>query len=700
MSENPHCPECGREIPAGSPEGLCPICLLKAGFESQPETCASVPREPSTAHPAAPDNPFLHPTLNSPVYSGDFVPPTPEQLAAHFPQLEILQLLGKGGMGAVYKARQRGLDRLIAVKILPEEIGHDAAFAERFQREARAMAKLDHPHIVGVHDFGKTDGLFYFFMEFVDGVNLRQAIQAGTMSPQDALAVVPQICDALQFAHDEGIVHRDIKPENILIDKRGQVKIADFGLAKLLGTEPADHALTGTHQVMGTLRYMAPEQLDGARDVDHRADIYSLGVVFYELLTGELPIGRFAPPSKKVQIDVRLDEVVLRALENERELRYQRADELGTSVESITAVDGQSTRLAPTAFGARLSRTALAGAILAPFVLVSAPLVILILMGHIAAMTWFTCVAGVLSVAVTFATTILGCVAIGQIRHSKGTLYGLRLAVADAFLYPLILFDCLIAVMVSVPLFAIDSAIYLNGQEGPKLLWKIAIAPIGSVGVPLLIGWIDYLIVRAVWRTVTGHQMCMLAVASVVRGDSSPPKSCVNESTRQRNSQRWWVIGASAALYWLSLVLPAGYLRVNQPGTSIQGTLMSGAEMYLAALKFGFTIWLANPALWVGWILLAFHRPWLALLVGTLGFGLALGASLNSDSAFVLQSGYACWVASAGVFAIGTIAVIVRDRWNGQKALKSIDRNQADQRNVPHKDVNEAFLKEIPSPSP
>ncbi len=265
-----------------------------------------------------------------------FKPPAPEELAGRFPQLEILELLGKGGMGAVYKARQRGLDRLVAVKILPPEVGRDPAFAERFTREARALAQLSHPNIVGVYDFGQTEGLYYFVMEYVDGVNLRQAILSGGMTPKEALAIVPQICEALQFAHDEGIVHRDIKPENILIDKKGRVKIADFGLAKLLGHEPADQRLTATRQVMGTLRYMAPEQLEGSHDVDHRADIYSLGVVFYELLTGELPIGRFAPPSKKVQIDVRLDEVVLRALEKEPEQRYQHASELKTGVDQIS----------------------------------------------------------------------------------------------------------------------------------------------------------------------------------------------------------------------------------------------------------------------------------------------------------------------------------------------------------------------------
>jgi predicted Ser/Thr protein kinase len=239
-------------------------------------------------------------------------------------------------MGAVYKARQLGLDRLVALKILPPEVGADPAFAERFAREARALAKLSHQNIVSVFDFGQADGLYYFIMEYVDGANLRHVIETGAVKPEEALAIVPQICEALQFAHDEGIVHRDIKPENILVDKQGRVKIADFGLAKLLGKAPAEIPLTGTQQVMGTPHYMAPEQMQGAGAVDHRADIYSLGVVFYELLTGELPIGRFAPPSKKVQVHVRLDEVVLRALENEPNRRYQRVSEIKTDLEAIS----------------------------------------------------------------------------------------------------------------------------------------------------------------------------------------------------------------------------------------------------------------------------------------------------------------------------------------------------------------------------
>ncbi len=315
------CPQCGTPLPAGALAGLCPACLLRAGAAAD---TVSEPKQPA------------------------FNPPTVAELSAKFPQLEILELIGKGGMGAVYKARQRQLDRFVALKILPPGIGDDPAFAERFAREARALARLNHPGIVTIYDFGRADGLFYFFMEFVDGVNLRQLLHGGRVSPREALAIVPQICDALQFAHDQGIVHRDIKPENILLDRRGRVKVADFGLAKIMagqGGEPAPATpgaapaplLTESGKIMGTPPYMAPEQKEHPDAVDHRADIYALGVVFYQMLTGELPGKKIEPPSSKVQIDVRLDEVVLRALEKKPELRYQQASDVKTMVETIVA---------------------------------------------------------------------------------------------------------------------------------------------------------------------------------------------------------------------------------------------------------------------------------------------------------------------------------------------------------------------------
>jgi serine/threonine protein kinase len=343
MSEMRHCPQCGAELPPDAPEGACPKCVLALGFGSSPggrsesEQIQSLVTLPPSSEQvgegseAAPDPG----PAGTATYLTPFTAPTPQELAKHFPQLEIIELLGQGGMGAVYKAREPALDRFVAVKILPPEAARDPAFAERFHREARVLAKLNHPNIVAVYGLGQAGGLYYFIMEFVDGVNVRQLMRSG-LEPEQALRIVPQICEALQFAHDEGIVHRDIKPENILLDKRGRLKIADFGLARILGHMRTGYTLTGPQQVMGTPNYMAPEQVDDPRKVDHRADIYSLGVVFYEMLTGELPRGRFAPPSKKVQVDVRLDEVVLRALEQQPDRRYQQASEVKTDVETIS----------------------------------------------------------------------------------------------------------------------------------------------------------------------------------------------------------------------------------------------------------------------------------------------------------------------------------------------------------------------------
>jgi serine/threonine protein kinase len=276
-----------------------------------------------------------------------FDPPSVEELAAHFPQLEIVELMGRGGMGAVYRARQRNLDREVALKILPPALARRSGFAERFACEAKALAKLNHRHIVAVYEFGQAEDLFYFVMELIDGVSLRQLLTSGRLAPKEALAIVPQICEALQFAHEHGIVHRDIKPGNILLTRQGEVKITDFGIAKLaaadLAQSPATEAmarkpkeLTTTEGVLGTPQYMAPEQADRSCEVDHRADIYSLGVVFYEMLTGELPTGKLERPSEKVLIDVRLDEVVLRALAAKPERRYQEAGEMQREVETIT----------------------------------------------------------------------------------------------------------------------------------------------------------------------------------------------------------------------------------------------------------------------------------------------------------------------------------------------------------------------------
>ncbi len=302
----PGCPRCGSAVPTDAPGGLCPRCVLLGAA-----------------------------TLIDPTGSHRISPPSRERLQEAFPQMEILEFIGQGGMGFVYSARQRHLDRRVALKILPVTTGNDPTFVERFIREGRLLARLNHPNIVAVYDFGQTGDLCYLVMEFVDGVNLRQAMRSGRFSPREALAIVPRICEALQYAHEQGVLHRDIKPENILLDAAGRVKIADFGIAKLVGDQTTDFTLTASGVRLGTPHYMAPEQVEAPSDVDHRADIYSLGVVFYELLTGELPLGRFAPPSAKADLDARIDEIVLRALAKERELRQQSAGEVKTQVEDI-----------------------------------------------------------------------------------------------------------------------------------------------------------------------------------------------------------------------------------------------------------------------------------------------------------------------------------------------------------------------------
>ena len=483
MPDDPKCPQCGTPLQPGALAGLCPACLLRQGAAA--DTITGSGRA--------------------------FVPPSVSELSAKFPQLEILSLIGKGGMGAVYKARQRGLDRIVALKILPPAIGEDPAFAGRFAREAKALAKLNRPGIVTIHDFGCADGLFFFLMEFVDGVNLRQLLTVGRVAPREALAIVPQICDALQFAHDQGIVHRDIKPENILLDRLGRVKVADFGLAKLIGNEngtvfeenTAAHSpdLTEAGKIMGTPSYMAPEQAEHPDEVDHRADIYALGVVFYQMLTGELPSVRLRAPSRKVQIDVRIDEIVMRALERSPELRYQTAGEMGTQVETIAATP-EIKHAAPKLPIPRFSPTAIKGvcaALLAFIIGVLGPVVIAPIIPNDDDMKLLA-VGGCQLIAFAFicCTTFLGWEAVWRIRRSPGQLYGMWLAVFDCLLFPLL-------ALVALPLG------FYGNPNGSRIhypfMTRLApyIGPHGEIVILAFIvtvGIICFLIIRAVWQAV------------------------------------------------------------------------------------------------------------------------------------------------------------------------------------------------------
>ena len=484
------CPRCGAALPTDAIGGLCPRCLMIGAMQ--------------------------------PTQAGEPVPPaatlTPEELAPHFPQLEILECLGRGGMGVVYKARQKSLNRLVALKLLAPERAGDPQFAARFEKEAHALAALNHPHIVGVHDFGQAGGFYFLLMEFIDGVNLRQLLQTKRLTPKEALSIVPPICEALQCAHDHGIVHRDIKPENLLIDKAGTVKIADFGIAKIIASAAgaasgADDAQTGASASLpfGTPDYAAPEQRDASAITDHRADIYSLGVVLYEMLTGERPKDKLEAPSKRVQVDVRIDEIVLRALEARPELRYQTAMDLRTQVQAVTVKREPSESVVQVPeLEARFSRTALGAAAWVCFFFAVVPAFLWHEVqtheferhGPFASGLMVFCFFGFIFPAfiAPFGATILGWVAVTQIRRFAGKIYGLWLAVFDGLFFPLLALDALIL------------AVDLSGRKhvvGPGLQTGVAMAELRIPGWQMLlvlafIVLVDWLIIRAVWRAVGG----------------------------------------------------------------------------------------------------------------------------------------------------------------------------------------------------
>ena len=463
------CPTCQSPIPADAPGGICPACAL-----------LGVANPTSATQVAGASVPML------------------DEIAAAFPELEVLEMCGQGGMGVVFKARQPKLDRLVALKILTPVLAAQPGFAERFTREARALAKLSHPNIVGVHDFGESGGFFYLIMEFVDGVNLRQAIRSG-ISPEQALLLVPKVCEALQFAHDHGVLHRDIKPENILLDTRGNPKLADFGIAKLGDDKSTGLTLSGAQ--LGTAAYMAPEQIEHPATVDHRADIYSLGVVLYEMLTGELPLGRFAAPSEKAHCSSGVDDVVLRALEKQRERRQQSATEMKTQVEG--AATSAAAPVSHAVAGAKTevpwSRSAVWGAALAAC---SLPLGLL-LHSTVGRDNPFRTPSGFsvifFALAPALAGTLLGWKAVSDLRFHRGHLRGGGAAVVGALFIPIVTvvgfvalsFDDIMRAVGGLPLdvigllvaFAIISSVVAAGIWAVKTLWRFVHD--GPPGVPL-----------------------------------------------------------------------------------------------------------------------------------------------------------------------------------------------------------------------
>ncbi len=324
------------------------LCKCGIHFEVKRTDVSALRSAPTTPARVTARPPANEATPN--VVSLEVVPPPADQVPtgdgdeqtfiAHsssvvIPGYELLDLLGRGGMGEVWRAKQTSLHRTVAVKLLPPRLAKDPEFVARFEKEATALAALSHPNIIQIIDRGVAGEHYYFVMEYVEGRSLRDLINGRRLPAPEALRIVLQIARAIDYAHEKQIIHRDLKPENILVDDRGHVKVADFGLAGIRGSEQRLQ-LTATSVAMGTVNYMAPEQRRDAKHVDGRADLYSLGVVMYELLTGELPIGRFKLPSEKVPgLDRRLDDIVAKSLETDPEQRYASAATVVSELELL-----------------------------------------------------------------------------------------------------------------------------------------------------------------------------------------------------------------------------------------------------------------------------------------------------------------------------------------------------------------------------
>lgn len=271
--------------------------------------------------------------MSDPKHSALFVAPEVEEVARLFPNYEILGLIACGGMGAVYHAVQSSLERPVAIKILPREFSADAVFRSGFESEAKAMAKLNHPNLIGVYDFGEVEGLLFIVMEFVAGQSLHHAAHGFSVEHADAVNLVIKVCHGLAHAHDYGILHRDIKPSNILLDGQMNPKIGDFGLARTL-----ERQIEEGEQIFGTPGYTAPEVLHPPFTIDQRADIFSVGVMLHELLTGHLPDADPRPASQICGCNHRLDAVIQRATHPDPNRRFTSAAELARELGNIAAM--------------------------------------------------------------------------------------------------------------------------------------------------------------------------------------------------------------------------------------------------------------------------------------------------------------------------------------------------------------------------
>jgi serine/threonine-protein kinase len=266
-----------------------------------------------------------------------FQAPAPEELAPSFPGYRIENLIATGGMGAVYKAIQVSLDRPVAIKILPRETSEDPSFRDSFTAEAKAMARLNHPNLIGVYDFGEVDGILFIIMEFVAGQSLYHATNGQALQSREAARIISEVCAGLAHAHEHGIIHRDIKPSNILLDQQGRPKIGDFGLAHPIGRTATDGEM-----IFGTPHYTAPEVLARPKAVGARADIFSVGVMLHELLTATLPDVDLRPASAVCGCDPRFDAIIKKATHPVPEMRYRSASEIVAELAPLLRVGATS----------------------------------------------------------------------------------------------------------------------------------------------------------------------------------------------------------------------------------------------------------------------------------------------------------------------------------------------------------------------
>ncbi len=257
-----------------------------------------------------------------------FVAPPLEELDRLLDGYQFESFIAKGGMGAVYLARQISLDREVAVKVLPREFSEDEEFIKSFQSEAKLMAKLNHPNLIGIYDFGSIDGMLYIIMEFVKGKSLHHSAHGKAINQETAVEIISAICAGLEHAHEAGILHRDIKPANILLGKNAVPKIGDFGLARVNG-------VTEEGVIFGTPGYAAPEVLGNPEKVDCRTDIFAVGVMFYELLTGHLPSDDYESVTEHVDADPRFDKIIKKAIHHNIDMRYRSAKDFADEITDV-----------------------------------------------------------------------------------------------------------------------------------------------------------------------------------------------------------------------------------------------------------------------------------------------------------------------------------------------------------------------------